>query len=182
MVRVLVIGANSAIAKVVARLYQARGARLYLLGRDAQKLAEGAQALGAVGYEAGDFTEIEANEGRVTRAISALGGLDLALVAHGWLGDQAAAEHDLAHAEALIRANYTSVVSLLIPIANHLEQQRSGHLAVLSSTAAERGRPQHYTYGSAKGAVNVYLQGLRSRLRGAGVRVHTFKLGPVDTP
>src|SRR5204863_83221 len=34
----------------------------------------------------------------------------------------------------------------------------------------------------AKGALNVYLQGVRSRLHGAGVKVTTLKLGPVDTP
>jgi short-subunit dehydrogenase len=52
----------------------------------------------------------------------------------------------------------------------------------MSSVAGERGRPRNFTYGAAKGALNVYLQGLRTRLHGSGVRVHTFKLGPVDTP
>ena len=52
----------------------------------------------------------------------------------------------------------------------------------MSSVAGERGRPRNFTYGAAKGALNVYLQGLRTRLGGSGVRVHTFKLGPVDTP
>ena len=45
-----------------------------------------------------------------------------------------------------------------------------------------RGRPRNYTYGAAKGALNLYLQGLRSRLYPAGVKVTTLKLGPVDTP
>jgi short-subunit dehydrogenase len=30
--------------------------------------------------------------------------------------------------------------------------------------------------------LNIYLQGLRTRLRSAGVSVITLKLGPVDTP
>jgi short-subunit dehydrogenase len=48
--------------------------------------------------------------------------------------------------------------------------------------AGDRGRPRNYTYGTAKGALNVYLQGLRTRVWSRGVGVHTLKLGPVDTP
>jgi short-subunit dehydrogenase len=52
----------------------------------------------------------------------------------------------------------------------------------MTSVAGDRGRPRNYTYGTAKGALHVYLQGLRSRLYPAGVSVTTLKLGPVDTP
>ncbi|HEX4354527.1 MAG TPA: SDR family NAD(P)-dependent oxidoreductase, partial [Polyangiales bacterium] len=45
-----------------------------------------------------------------------------------------------------------------------------------------RGRPRNYTYAAAKSALNTYLQGVRSRLYRSGVKVHTIKLGPVDSP
>jgi short-subunit dehydrogenase len=118
----------------------------------------------------------------VRAALTALGRVDVALIAHGLLGDQQQSEHELTEAEQIARTNYLSVVALLIPLGNQLEQQRSGHLVVLSSVAAERGRPRNYTYAAAKSALNTYLQGLRSRLYPAGVQVHTIKLGPVDTP
>src|SRR5690606_4029530 len=97
------------------------------------------------------------------------------------LGAQLRSKHDFEEAKAQLDANYTSVLSFVIPLANHLERQGSGHLAVISSVAGERGRPRNYTYGAAKGAVTVYLQGLRSRLW-PKVGVHTIKLGPVDSP
>jgi decaprenylphospho-beta-D-erythro-pentofuranosid-2-ulose 2-reductase len=53
---------------------------------------------------------------------------------------------------------------------------------VISSVAADRGRPRNYTYASAKAALNVYLEGMRSRLYAAGTVVQVIKLGPVDTP
>ena len=53
---------------------------------------------------------------------------------------------------------------------------------MITSVAGDRGRPRNYTYGAAKGALNVYLQGLRTRLFPAGVSVTTLKLGPVDSP
>ena len=59
---------------------------------------------------------------------------------------------------------------------------KRGRIGVITSVAGERGRPRNYTYGAAKGALTVYLQGLRSRLYAANVSVTTIKLGPVDTP
>jgi decaprenylphospho-beta-D-erythro-pentofuranosid-2-ulose 2-reductase len=181
---VAIFGATSAIAADVARLYAARGARLYLVARDADKLAALTAELAehVAGWAQQDFDRTDAADGCVTRALQTLGHLDVALIAHGLLGDQRESELDAQVAEQIARTNYLSVVALVIPLANHFEARRSGHLAVLSSVAAERGRPRNYTYAAAKSALNTYLQGVRSRLYRAGVQVHTLKLGPVDTP
>jgi len=47
--------------------------------------------------------------------------------------------------------------------------------------AGDRGRQSNYVYGAAKGALTLYLQGLRNRLQTAGVRVVCVKPGFVDT-
>src|SRR6185369_17933772 len=87
-----------------------------------------------------------------------------------------------AEAEPVIRTNLLSVVALPVPLANRMEAAGAGQIAVLSTVAADRGRPRNYTYASAKAALNVYLQGLRTRLHARGIGVHTMKVGPVDTP
>lgn len=180
----LIFGATSAIAAEVAVLLAARRDRLHLVGRSADKLqAVAARCAGAqVTTERADFAQLEQNDAVVRQAIAALGHVDLVLIAHGDLGDQLASERDFAQAEATIRVNFTSVVSLLVPLANHMEAARSGTIGVITSVAGERGRPRNYTYGAAKGALNIYLQGLRTRLYASGVAVTTLKLGPVDTP
>jgi short-subunit dehydrogenase len=183
--RVAIFGATSAIAAEVARLYTARGARLYLAGRNPEKLRALARDLGpsVAGTREVDLTEPGAAHRAVDGALDTLGdGLDVAVVAHGLLGDQQATERDYAAAEHVLRTNFLSVVALLVPLAAHLEAAGRGHIAVLSSVAGDRGRPRNYTYGAAKGALNVYLQGVRTRLGPSGVGVHTIKLGPVDTP
>jgi decaprenylphospho-beta-D-erythro-pentofuranosid-2-ulose 2-reductase len=184
MKRVAIFGATSAIAAEVARIHAERGDRLHLVGRNADKLREVARrcAGATVTTASADFADL-AEAGRVAgAAIEVLGGLDTVVVAHGDLGDQLASERSFAVAEATIVANFTSVVALLIPLANHLEAARRGRIGVLTSVAGERGRPRNYTYGASKGALNVYLQGLRTRLYPANVSVTTLKLGPVDTP
>ena len=185
MRRILVFGASSAIAAEVITLWAARGDRLHLVARDGQKLAavvERCRGAAGITTTVADLCDLGRAPALVDEAVAALGGLDLVLVAHGELGDQQRSEHDFAEAERILRTNFLSVVALLIPIADRLEQQRSGALAVMTSVAGERGRPRNYTYGAAKGALGLYLQGLRSRLYPAGVQVTTLKLGPVDTP
>lgn len=184
MQHALILGATSAIAAEVAELLAARGERLHLVGRNADKLAAVARRCQAttVSTQTADFAELERNEAIIQSAIAELGRIDRVLIAHGALGDQLATERSFDAAEQTLRVNFLSVVSLLIPLANHLERQGSGTIGVITSVAGDRGRPRNYTYGAAKGALNLYLQGLRSRLYAAGVTITTLKLGPVDTP
>lgn len=184
MQRVLIFGATSAIASEAAQRYARRGDRLYLVGRNEEKLREVAERCGGqrVATKQADFAKLDANEALVEEAFSELGGVDVALIAHGDLGDQLATERSFDDAERMFRANLLSVIALLVPLANRMEAARHGRIGVITSVAAERGRPRNYTYGAAKGALNVYLQGLRSRLYPSGVSVTTLKLGPVDTP
>lgn len=184
MARVLIVGANSAIAREFALRCSARGDALYVVARDAEKLAALKAELGAsaVGSHVANLARTAGNAAIVSEAVRVLGGLDLVLIAHGALGDQLQTEAAYEAAEAVLTTNFLSAVSLLIPIANQLEAQRSGKLLVLGSVAGDRGRPRNYTYGAAKGALHTYLEGLRSRLYGTGVKVFTIHLGPVHSP
>lgn len=182
--RVLIVGATSAIAADVAKNYAARGARLHLIARNPEKLAAVVRGLSGaeVSSAVADFADLAGIERLVQSAHERLGCIDVVLLAHGDLGDQLRSEASFDEAESIFRINLLSVVAFLIPLANVLEAQGRGVLGVITSVAGDRGRPRNYTYGAAKGALNVYLQGVRSRLFGSGVQVVTLKLGPVDTP
>ncbi len=81
-----------------------------------------------------------------------------------------------------LNINYVSAAAILTLFAADLEQRRTGCIAAITSVAGDRGRRSNYVYGSAKGALSLFLQGLRSRLHPAGVKVITIKPGPVQTP
>lgn len=181
---VLLIGATSAIVLAAADRMAARGDRLYLVGRDPEKLAAAVARLGGavVGHESLDLLDASAHPAMLDRAWAALGRVDVALIGHGVLSDQLATERSAEEARRSLEVNLLSVVALLVPIANRMEEARTGTLAVITSVAGQRGRPRNYTYGSAKGALSVYLMGLRSRLWRSGVRVCDLRPGPVDTP
>ena len=187
MKRVLVLGATSAIAEQTARIFAQRGDSLMLVARNRDRLAamsEDLKVRGAATCELSvtDLTDYASHKEMIHNTYEKLGGLDIVLVAYGTLGNQQACEQDFAVAMMELQTNFTTVVSLLTLLANRFEQQRQGSIAVISSVAGDRGRQSNYVYGAAKGALTIYLQGLRNRLARADVQVLTIKPGFVDTP
>jgi decaprenylphospho-beta-D-erythro-pentofuranosid-2-ulose 2-reductase len=184
---VLALGATSAIAEATLRLLAEQGASFFLVARNPEKLAAVRDDLltrgaAAVGAAVADLDDTAGHPAIFDKAVNALGRIDVALLAHGILGDQAAAERDYAAAEAVLRTNFLSAVSLITWLANYFEAERRGVLAVISSVAGDRGRKSNYVYGASKGGLNVFLDGVRNRIDRAGVQVLTVKPGFVATP
>lgn len=187
MRKTLIIGATSAIAQQTARLFAVAGDALFLVARNDNKLAATADDLkirgaSAVHTEVLDVLDYDRHKGVVDAAVEALDGLDLVLIAHGTLPVQKACEQSFELTRKEFEINTLSTISLLTYLANYFEGRRQGTIAVISSVAGDRGRQSNYVYGSTKGAVTIFLQGLRNRLHKSGVNVITIKPGFVDTP
>jgi decaprenylphospho-beta-D-erythro-pentofuranosid-2-ulose 2-reductase len=187
MQKILIIGATSAIAEACAKRFAGQGHRLYLLARNASRLESLAQDLRVRGAAAVYCATFEANALETHQALleqvkTELQGLDRVLIAHGTLSDQQACEQSVELTLQELQTNALSVIALLTLLAGHFEQQRHGCIAVISSVAGDRGRQSNYIYGTAKGALSIFLQGLRNRLQKSDVQVLTIKPGFVDTP
>jgi len=186
MRNILIIGANSGIAKECARLWASDGDKLFLVGRQAEaleSLASDLRVRGAsqIGLMALDLNRLDQHEKMILEAQSTLGGLDLCLIAHGTLSDQKACEKSVELSLQEISTNALSQISLLTHLANLFESKKSGQLAVISSVAGDRGRASNYVYGSSKAMVSSFASGLRQRLACCNVSVLTIKPGFVDT-
>ena len=99
MQKVIIFGATSAIAETTARRYAAPGARLHLLGRDAEHLATIASDLEVRGAAAVTTALLDVSErfdadALLATAHAALQGIDIALFAHGVLPAQQACEQN----------------------------------------------------------------------------------------
>jgi decaprenylphospho-beta-D-erythro-pentofuranosid-2-ulose 2-reductase len=187
MKRILIMGAASAIAEATARVFAARGDALFLVARDAQRLAAMADDLKVRGAAMAetfvlDARDIDQYPQLVSGAAERLGGLDAALIAHGALSDQAACEQSVAMLQDQFMINAFSVMALCTDLANRFETQGHGVIAVISSVAGDRGKQSNYVYGAAKATVTAFTSGLRQRLYSKGVHVVTIKPGPIDTP
>ena len=187
MRKILVLGAASSIAMHAMRCFAADGDIFFLVGRSAERLQSVKDDLIARGalrveWAAADLADVTQHSDLVHRAHDVLEGLDLVLIAWGVLGNQSAGEKDFRIAQHDIHANFVSVASALTVCANLFEKQGSGTIVAISSVAGDRGRQSNYIYGCAKGALSIFLQGLRNRLYHKGVKVLTVKPGFVDTP
>jgi decaprenylphospho-beta-D-erythro-pentofuranosid-2-ulose 2-reductase len=187
MKNIVIIGATSAIAIACARVWAGKGARFFLVGRNGDRLEQVAADLTARGAQLAschrlDIDDLNAHAAMLSQCVTELVSIDIVLVAPGTLPDQKACETDPAMAVREFNTNATSLIALLTPLANVLEGQRHGALAVISSVAGDRGRPSNYLYGSAKAALSAFLEGLRARLYKSGVHVLTIKPGFVATP
>jgi short-subunit dehydrogenase len=184
--KILVLGATSGIAEATCRIWAQQGASLFLVARNAEKLTAVAADLrtrGAafVDMAVADLDDTDQHPALLAHAVNALQGLDVAYLAHGVLGDQAAAEQEFNVAAHILHTNFTAPVSLVTWLANFFVQRRSGVIAVLSSVAGDRGRKSNYVYGSSKAGLTAFLAGLRNRIDREGVTVLTIKPGPTKT-
>ncbi|MBN2137997.1 MAG: SDR family NAD(P)-dependent oxidoreductase [Sedimentisphaerales bacterium] len=185
--KLLIIGATSVLAHETAKLFAERKAAFALVARNKEKLEVVAADLKQRGAEQAlqfslDVTDTDSYSSVLNKALESLGGLDIALLAHGSVYDQYACEHNGELLRREIQINFTGTVSLLMLIADVLEKQGSGVIAVISSVAGDRGRRVQYVYGACKAGLTVFLQGLRQRLHRANVSVVTIKAGLADTP
>lgn len=187
MSNILILGATSAIAKKTTRLFAADNHALYLVARNEDKLTSMKQDMlvrgaSSVDYEVADLSDDKQHEALISRATESMGSIDTVLIAYGTLGDQTIGIQNYGNTLKELQINFLSVISLLTILANQFEQQKSGSIAVISSPSGDRGRQSNYVYGTAKGALTIFLQGLRNRLAKSNVHVLTIKPGFVDTP
>lgn len=187
MKKILIVGATSAIAQEVSKIYAREKSELILWGRNAQMLevisqdlkVHGASATSVIAH---DLNDLSTHKSHISNIWQQHGKIDLVLLAHGILGNQRKAEEDLTELLNIVNSNYLSHISLMTFLAQKMKEQKSGTIAVISSAAGERGKQSNYVYGSAKAGKTVFTDGLRNRLYDSGVHVINLKLGFVDTP
>lgn len=184
---ILIFGATSAIAFETAKLFAKDGRSLYLCARDETNLKRVADDLIVRGARKVKFNTFNAMNDEsiknvITDCLKEYPDLDGLFIAHGYLPDQKTCESNAGEMKKTVDINFISIAFILTLIGRHFERQGRGTIAVISSVAGDRGRQSNYVYGSAKGAVSVFLSGLRQRLSKAGVNILTIKPGFVDTP
>ncbi len=186
MKKIVILGATSRIACEVQRQLARRGCELLLVARSPERLGELQADLAARGARqvfayAADLASVQHHASIVEFVRRTLPDFDTVLLAYGSMHDQKESENSIDVLLEELRVNFVSATAILTLFAADLERRRTGCIAAITSVAGDRGRRSNYVYGSAKGALSLFLQGLRSRLHPAGVRVITIKPGPVQT-
>jgi len=185
--KVIILGATSAMALEVQRLLAQQGCELLLIARSPQRLAELQADLTIRGAKqvftySADLASVQQHATIFDYAQRALPDFDTVLLAYGSMLDQSISQSSVDALLQELQINYVSATAILTLFGVDLERRQTGCIAAITSVAGDRGRRSNYVYGSAKGALSLFLQGMRSRLYPAGVSVITIKPGPTQTP
>jgi NAD(P)-dependent dehydrogenase (short-subunit alcohol dehydrogenase family) len=169
--RVLITGAARGIGAALAEKLASRGARLALVGLEAEKLAEVAERCGQGTFVA--ECDVSSNE-QISRALDAgaeaLGGLDVVVANAGIAAGGPLRSQDLRSWERVIEINLLGVMYTDRASLPHLERSR-GYLLNIASTAAVLRSPGMSAYSSAKAGVEALSDCLRLEMQPYGVRV-----------
>jgi len=180
----LILGANSDVAYATAHQFAANlKADLCLASRDLELLEKKARDL-EIRYAVKVRTmAFDADDPATHQAFyeSLDPRPDGVITAFGYLGDQTRAQSDFNEARKIIQTNFIGAASILEIVAADFQDRAKGFIIGISSVAGERGRQSNYVYGAAKGALSIYLSGLRNRLNKYGVRVITVLPGFMQT-
>ena len=182
----VVVGSTSRIGRSIADRLAELGHELYLAAADTKEQARVAADLRIrrrVPVTCGRFEAgaTETHAPFVRTVADRYGQIDWLVIASDEGLSPAPNPHDPHHERRMLESNFLGPVSLLGRAADLMEKAGSGTILVLSSIAGDRGREGDYVYGGAKGGLNVFVEGLRQRLKGSNVRVVTAKLGLLDT-
>ncbi|HEX5546173.1 MAG TPA: SDR family NAD(P)-dependent oxidoreductase [Ktedonobacterales bacterium] len=188
----LVIGASGGIGAAVARELARRGYTLALLARSEEKLADLRDEINAAaGREcahayAHDVRDYDAAPALLRQIVTDLGEQPLQMVVYtaGIMPPPESATGDWPFADerAMLETNTIGAMRWLGLAADLFTTRGSGTLVGVSSVAGERGRRGNSAYQASKAALTTWLESLRYRLKGSGVRVVTVKPGYVATP
>jgi short-subunit dehydrogenase len=182
--RALVTGASSGIGAAFARGLKARGERLILVARRAERLERLAEELGgeewAVALPA-DLRDADAAI-RLRDEVAARGlAVDL-LVNNAGLGHTAPfIEQSSEVVRAMLDVNIRALVELTHALLPGMRERGQGRIVNVASNAAFQPVPFLTVYAATKAFVLAFTEGLAEELRGSGIQVQALCPGLTRT-
>ncbi len=175
---VLILGANSDVAKQAILLYAANGYHITAASRSIEALQQFVEkntpARGQVSvlyFDAADFSSHQLFYDQLPYKPN------LVVYAAGYLKNNEEALTDWEGAFQMMKVHYCGAVSILNIIAMDKENPYLERIIGLSSLSGVRGRKSNFIYGSTKSAFIQYLAGLRQYLFHRKIRVNVVVAG-----
>lgn len=178
----VVTGASAGIGEAIARDLAARGARVLLVARRAERLEELARQIGPHAATLTlDVALPEAAAQMLDTAIARFGRADILINNAGVFGVGALDTFDLDGLGPMIALNYEAAIRASYVFARAMKAQGGGAIVNISSIGANLTSPGSGVYGGLKRALEIFSDALRLELAGTGVRVGIVAPGSTAT-
>jgi len=178
---VLILGANSDVAKESIKQYIEKGFSVMAASRNTaslKKFVSENNLISKVAVLSFDAVDFDSHQ----KFYNELPGKPCIVVyAAGFLVDNEAALKDFKGTQQMMMVNYMGAVSILNIIATDTGNKNLERIIGLSSLSGVRGRKSNFVYGSTKAAFTTYLAGLRQQLASRNIKVNALVIGYIRT-
>jgi len=184
---VLITGGSSGIGLAAAKKVAAAGAKVLIVARDPQKLAEAKKEIAAQGvvfaYQADIGDEKQCGD-LVARVLKEHGQVDI-LVNNAGRSIRRAIEssyerfHDF---ERTMQVNYFGALRLTLALLPSMARRRRGHVINISSIGVLTNAPRFSAYIASKAAMDAFSRCAASEYADTGVKFTTINMPLVKTP
>ncbi|UBB88681.1 SDR family NAD(P)-dependent oxidoreductase [Candidatus Kaistella beijingensis] len=175
---VLILGANSDVAKECAKLYLNKSFKVIMASRNLDEMKNfinenhlNSDKIELKYFDAVDFTSHQKFYDELHSKPN------IVLYSAGFLVQNYEAFQDFEKTLTMMHTNYCCAVSVLNIIAMDKSNKNLERIIGLSSLSGVRGRKSNFVYGSTKSAFTQYLAGLRQELSSRKIQVNVFVLG-----
>ncbi len=183
---VLITGASSGIGEGVARELARRGARVGLVARRADALAEVVRKIDATAGRAlalaADVQDAASIRAAADRMRAAFGSIDVLIANAGIATSSDASQLNAEEVASVINVNVIGAANSVAAVLPGMVERGQGHLVAISSLAAYRGLPKSAAYCASKAGVSAFFESLRLDLAPKGIDVTIIHPGFIKTP
>lgn len=178
---VLVLGANSDVAKQAILQYAQKNNSIFAASRDLDSLKAFVKhhkledKVSLLFFDAEDFASHQDFYDALPSKPN------IVVYAAGFLVQNEKAFGDFNSTFKMMKVNYAGAVSILNIIAFDPSNTNLERIIGLSSLSGVRGRKSNFVYGSTKSAFTQYLAGLRQELASRKIVVNALVIGYIDT-
>lgn len=178
---ILILGANSDVAKQCILQYVAKGFSIIAASRNTNSLESFVQQnnlnskVSVLSFDAADFDSHQKFYDELPTKPH------IVIYAAGFLVDNEKALNDFEGIHQMMTVNYMGAVSILNIIAMDKSNKNLERIIGLSSLSGVRGRKSNFVYGSTKAAFTTYLAGLRQELAQRNIKVNVLVSGYINT-